>query len=131
MRIKMVFLSLALAVAAWAADVAGRWKSSVDTPNGSMDIVFAFKANGDRMTGTATGPAGEVAITDIKIDGNQIAFTVDAGQFKILHTGTISGDEIEVRYGRRANFGYVGQANQTVTGTAESQSQAVNLPPHQ
>ena len=93
----MAFLALALAVVTWAADITGRWKGSLDTPNGSMEIVFDFKANGDKMTGTATGPAGEVPITDIKIDGNHIAFTVDAGQFKILHTGTISGDEMKLK----------------------------------
>lgn len=97
MKISRIALSLLLAVSAFGADVAGKWKASVEGPNGSMDIVFNFKVDGQKLSGTADGPMGTMPITDGKIDGDKVIFTVEAGDMKILHKGTIAGDEIKMK----------------------------------
>lgn len=86
-----------LASCAFAADVAGKWKATAQSPNGQMDIVFVFKVAGGVVTGTATGPMGEVPMSDVKVDGDNISFTVDAGDMKIVHKGTVSGNEMKLK----------------------------------
>jgi hypothetical protein len=47
-------LFVLLAGTALAADVAGTWKATVDTPNGAMESTFVFKVDGAKLTGTVT-----------------------------------------------------------------------------
>jgi hypothetical protein len=67
----------------------------------SFDLSFTFKQDGAKLTGTVQGPQGDpIAITDGKIDGSKISFTVvvaDMGM-TVVHEGTINdaGDEIKL-----------------------------------
>ncbi len=85
-----------LASSAFAADVAGKWKSAVEGPDGKMEITFNFKVDGNKVTGTSTSPMGEAAVEG-KLDGDNIEFTVNAGDFKILHKGAVSGKEMKLK----------------------------------
>ena len=62
-----------------------------------MELIFTFKVDGNRLTGTVSGPMGEMPISDGKVDGDAITFTVDAMGQKILHNGTVSGDEMKIK----------------------------------
>lgn len=97
MKLLAVFATLMLAVAAFAADVTGKWKATSEGPNGQMDIVFDLKADGNKLTGTATTPMGEMPISEGTVDGDNITFTVAADQFKVVHKGTVSGDEMKLK----------------------------------
>jgi hypothetical protein len=98
MRLATVLAVLFLATCAFAADVTGTWKASTQTPDGQdVQITFNFKMDGDKLTGTATGPMGDVPITDAKLTGDAIEFTVEAHDMKIVHKGTISGDEMKLK----------------------------------
>ena len=84
----------ALSAAAFAADVTGNWTGQMG-PDGGMTITFHFKQDGAKLTGTVDGPGGDpMPIADGKVDGNKIAFTVSFNDMKILHEGTVQGDEI-------------------------------------
>ena len=89
-------MTLLLAVSAFAADVTGKWKATTEGPNGQMEITFDLKADGNKLTGTATGPMGQVPISEGKLDGDKISFTVETDQFKVTHKGTVSGDEMKL-----------------------------------
>ncbi len=89
----MVFV---LAVSAFAADVAGKWTSSFDGPDGKMEIVFNFKVDGDKVSGSVTTPHGDMAITDGTVKGDDITFTVGNEQFKAVHKGKIAGNEMKL-----------------------------------
>ena len=90
---------LLLAVSAFAADVDGRWEGSMSTPMGDIPIGFTLKADGAKLTGTTTGPDGDIAIKDGKIDGANISFTVtfDFGgmPFTLAYKGVVSKDSIK------------------------------------
>ena len=88
---------LLMTMAALAADVSGKWKASVEGPNGQMELTFDLKADGNKLTGTVTSPMGEMPITEGTLDGDQIAFTVETDQFKVVHKGTVSGDEMKLK----------------------------------
>jgi hypothetical protein len=98
MKFAIAVLALCFAASAFAADVTGKWNGSTQTPDGQdMTIVFTFKMDGDKLTGTAEGPMGEAPITEGKLDGDAITFTVEMNDMKIVHTGTVSGDEMKLK----------------------------------
>lgn len=97
MRIAAALVTMVLAVSAFAADVTGKWKASFEGPNGAMEITFDLKVDGDKVTGTASGPMGDQPITEGKTDGDNITFTVETDQFKVVHKGTVSGDEMKLK----------------------------------
>ena len=102
MKIRMLALGLLFAAApAFAADVDGTWKASLDSPQGAVEISYVFKAEGAKLTGTTTGPDGAVVpIKDGKIDGTKITFAVDVdfgGQVTtIAYTGTVTPAELKL-----------------------------------
>lgn len=95
-----------LAAVAFAADIDGKWRSEFTTPDGQTRTTnFTFKADGDKLTGTASGRQGDTAITEGKISGDEISFIVVRNfrgeERKIQYKGKLSGDEIKltVTYG--------------------------------
>ncbi len=98
MRILTAVAVLCLAGLALAADVAGKWNATAKSPDGQeMQIVFNLKQDGAKLTGTVESPMGEVPITDGKVDGDAIEFTTEMGEMKIVHKGTVSGDEMKLK----------------------------------
>jgi hypothetical protein len=93
-------LIAAFALTASAADVAGTWKASYETPNGTGQSTFVFKTDGAKLTGTVTGQMGEAPISEGKIDGDKISFAVSRdfnGQtFKITYDGVVNGNEMKL-----------------------------------
>ena len=92
-------LLLAFCVAAFAADVDGKWTGQVQGQQGAMDITFVFKAEGEKLTGTLTNQFGEVAIQEGTIKGEALAFKVtrefNGNKFTLKYTGKLAGDEIK------------------------------------
>ena len=98
-----LFAALALftAVAA-AADISGKWTAEVPGRQGAMQTTtFNFKVDGDKLTGTMAGPRGDAPITDGKISGDDISFTVsremNGNTIKMNFTGKVSGGEIKFK----------------------------------
>jgi hypothetical protein len=96
--IVFVFAILALALTAFAADIDGTWKASFDTQIGEQHYTYTFKADGDKLTGTAKNDMAETKIEDGVIKGDEVTFTENLdfqGQkIPIKYTGKIKGDEI-------------------------------------
>ncbi len=83
---------------AGAADISGKWKGDMKTPNGdNLEINFNFQVNGDKLTGTVTNTYGEEQITDGTIKGDAVSFVILAGggQFKITYKGALVGDDLK------------------------------------
>jgi len=94
-------LTLALAALAfatapvWAADITGKWSGQMSGPNGEMSLTANFKQSGTKLTGTMDGPGGEpMQIQDGKVDGDKVVFAVAFNDMKIVHEGTVNGDEM-------------------------------------
>jgi hypothetical protein len=95
-----LLIALVLSAVALAADVSGKWVAQVPTRDGgTREAVFNLKAAGDGLTGTVSSPRGEQQITDGKISGDDISFTVvvefNGNQMKFLYKGKVAGDEIK------------------------------------
>ncbi len=89
---------LAIGLTAYAADVDGVWTSAFDTAIGEQHYTYTFKADGDKLTGTAKNDMGETKIEDGVIKGKEITFTENLnfqGQIiPIKYKGQLNGDQI-------------------------------------
>jgi len=89
-----------LTVTALAADIDGQWTAAFDTQIGEQHYTYTFKADGEKLTGSAKNDRGTSEIKDGTIKGNAVSFTenleFDGNALVITYTGTISGDEIKL-----------------------------------
>ncbi len=102
MKFRLVLLSCALAVAAFAADVTGKWTYEMQGRGGrSMNGALNLKADGNTLTGTVSGRGGDTEISDGKIDGDTLTFNVvrefNGNKVTMKYTGTVSGDSINFK----------------------------------
>ncbi len=99
-RISLLVGALAVVIVAalQAADVTGKWVAQVPGRDGqTVEQTFTFKVDGEKLTGSVSGPRGDVPITDGKISGDDLAFTlvVQDNTVKLLYKGKVAGDEIK------------------------------------
>jgi hypothetical protein len=99
---RLMFLLAAFALSALAADITGTWKGTAEGPNGNIERTFVFKVDGAKLTGETTSQMmGKSTITDGKIDGDNITFSITAkfqdNEMKLNYTGKVSGDEIHLK----------------------------------
>ena len=100
--VKIAVLAATLLGSAFAADVTGKWKGQMAGRDGNMrDVAFDFKVNGSELTGSMSGARGDVAISDGKVDGSGIKFTVtlemNGNAFKMNYAGAIEGAELKMK----------------------------------
>jgi hypothetical protein len=99
----VLFAILAMALLtgfALAADVSGKWVAQMPgRDGGTREVPMTFKADGAKLTGTVAGMGGETEITDGKVDGDKISFTVkrefNGNSFVMTYKGVVAGDEIK------------------------------------
>jgi len=91
-------LLLGVATLAFAADVDGVWKATFDTQIGEQHYTYTFKADGEKLTGTAKNDFSDTKIEDGVIKGNDLSFTENLnfqGQaITIKYKGKLDGDQI-------------------------------------
>ena len=97
----LLILIAAFAMTASAADVAGTWKASNETPNGTFETVFVFKVDGTALTGTVSSQMmGEKPISEGKMDGDNVSFVVAASfngnDVKLNYKGKVEGKEMKI-----------------------------------
>jgi hypothetical protein len=86
-----------------AADISGKWSTTIDTMIGALQYQYEFKVDGAKLTGTATLDGDAVAIADGKVEGDAVSFVEtrtlgDLGPTKIVYTGKIvSADQIDFK----------------------------------
>jgi hypothetical protein len=96
------------ALAAFAADVTGKWVAQVPGRNGNQEMTFNLKQSGSDITGTVGTARGDQQISEGKAEGDNISFLVvlefNGNQIKQEYKGMVSGDEIKfTRSGGRGN----------------------------
>jgi hypothetical protein len=110
MKKRIAFLSVCFVFAAlslaWAADVDGKWTAQVPGRGGqTRETTFTFKAEGEKLTGTVSGMQGDNPISDGKISGDEISFTVklnfQGNEITLLYKGKVSGEEIKMTRSRQ------------------------------
>jgi hypothetical protein len=117
---KLLFVMTILLVASFAlmaADVTGKWTFEQPGRGGNpgRPVTITLKADGSTLTGTMPAggrggaPADPIAISDGKIDGANISFTVkrDMNGTTVVtkYDGVLSGDELKLKITRTGQDG--------------------------
>ncbi len=107
---RFLILMAAFAVAAMAADIAGTWKATAEGPNGTIERTFVFKVDGNKLTGeTTSAMLGKSTITDGKVDGDNLSFTITADfqgtEMKLSYKGKVSGADLHLTSERAGDGG--------------------------
>lgn len=110
MKMRLMLLSFLLAAVTWAADVTGKWTAEVPGRGGNTrPVTMNLKADGDNLTGTISGPRGQTDISEGKVNGDEISFSVSlefqGNPVKVNYTGKVSGDEIRFHMQREGGQG--------------------------
>jgi len=96
---------LAVALCLVAADASGKWTYQQEGRNGTVQVTMNLKVDGAALTGTMTRPgregnAVETPISDGKVDGNNVSFSVkrEFGGNSVVTTykGTLDGDRLKL-----------------------------------
>ena len=77
-------------------NAAGTWKATMETPNGAAENTFVLAVDGAKVTGSISGMMGTVPITDGKLDGDKISFSINTDFGTISYSGTVKGDEMKL-----------------------------------
>ena len=101
MRIARLLVALVLVASAFAADINGTWKSTIEFNGESINVSYDFKVEGGKLTGNVTGPRGEYPITEGKVEGDEFSFAISTGDVDVAYKGKIAADHlnITVRFG--------------------------------
>ncbi|MBV8390456.1 MAG: hypothetical protein JO080_11700 [Mucilaginibacter sp.] len=75
------------------ADLSGKWACTIKTPEGNeLQVTYNFKVDGDKLTGTAETPAGQVTVDNGKVNGDTFTFKVTVDGNDYPHTGKVYAD---------------------------------------
>jgi len=96
-------LILTVSGIAFAADINGKWKGTLQAGDMTVEQNFTFTVDGEKITGTMSDQfIGEVKITEGALKGDDIAFTVSGkteqmGEMTLKFSGKVTGaDEMKL-----------------------------------
>ena len=70
----------------------GNWKGTRETPNGTFEVNYTFKVDGNKLTGTWKTQFGETNLENGKIDGKKFSYSISFNDRKIDYTGEVVND---------------------------------------
>jgi hypothetical protein len=94
--IKKLLTTIALVIvfitACFAADITGKWTGKIMD---QYDIAYDFKVDGEKLTGSTTGPEGNVInIENGVIKGDDLSFSIKFMDNTLKITGKVKDDTI-------------------------------------
>jgi hypothetical protein len=79
----------------------GNWKGTRETPNGTFEINYTFKVEGNTLTGNWKTQFGETKLENGKVDGKKFSFSITFNDTSINSTGELTNEnEIVVKNDR-------------------------------
>ncbi len=93
MKLLLTLLLLAGGLTSFAQNVIdGNWKGTRETPNGTFEVNYTFKAEGNSLKGTWKTQFGESGLENGKIDGKKFSYSISFNDRKLDYTGEIIND---------------------------------------
>jgi hypothetical protein len=78
--------------------IAGRWEGKITRQNGEeLKLVYTFKVDGEKLTGSVESPMGELTIDDGKVKGNELSFNVDINGGVMEYQGKLTDNKIKMK----------------------------------
>lgn len=76
----------------------GNWKGTRETPNGTFEVNYTFKVEGNELTGTWKTQFGEAKLENGKVDGKKFSYSISFNDMKLNYTGeVVSDDELSIK----------------------------------
>ena len=76
----------------------GNWKGTRETPNGTFEVNYSFKVEGNELTGSWKTQFGEAKIENGKVDGKKFSFSISFNDRKIDYTGeVVNENELSIK----------------------------------
>jgi len=95
--LSMLFLCSIYVCLAAGINMTGAWYGTLKTDDGNQyPLQYHFTVDGDKLTGTAKGPTGDLVITDGEIHGTDFTFAVTLQKMYLVHSGKIYPDSISL-----------------------------------
>jgi hypothetical protein len=119
---KLLFVTtilLVVAIAAFAADVSGKWTYEQPGRGGGpgRPVTITLKQDGSKLTGSVPGmgrgdnPPPPTEITNGRVEGDKVSFEVvrefNGNKMVSKYEGTVSGDEMKLKVTRDTQNGPV------------------------
>jgi len=90
MKILFTLLLLAGGLTTFAQNaIDGNWKGTRETQNGTFEVNYTFKVQGNELTGTWKTQFGESKLENGKIDGKKFSYTISFNDMKLEYTGEV------------------------------------------
>ena len=67
----------------------GNWKGSRETPNGTFEVNYTFKVEGNELKGTWKTEFGEATLEKGKVDGKKFSYSISFNDITINSTGEV------------------------------------------
>ncbi|MEW6130109.1 MAG: hypothetical protein AB1757_23945 [Acidobacteriota bacterium] len=81
-----------------APALSGDWAGEADVMGQAMPFTLKLTQDGAALKGESTSDQGSVPLSNGKVEGNKISFTLDSPQGAIVLTGVVVGDKIDGEY---------------------------------
>ncbi len=75
----------------------GTWNTTMNTPMGAQNGTMTLSTEGGTLTGTLSGPQGEIELTDGTVDGDTLTWKADITSpmaMTLEFTATVDGDSM-------------------------------------
>jgi hypothetical protein len=119
-------------------DVVGTWKLKLEGANGNpIESTLKLAADGDNLKGTYTGRFGEHPAGDLKLDGDQLSWKIDAERngrkFKGVYKATLDGHALKgnLEYdlgGSTGSMGFTGERGQAKAEAGKTEKSTSSEP---
>jgi hypothetical protein len=80
---------------AFAADADGTWKGSISTIVGISECTINIKTEGEKISGTVRMDVFGADITNGRLNGSKVSFSVNMDFGTLIYEGVVSGDELK------------------------------------
>ena len=118
---------LALSPRGQAANVAGTWDITIESPQGKRTVLLIIKKNADKLAGAMKSPQGETALESIALNNDDIAFAltrqIQGQDMKFSYTGKVAKDSM------KGDVDFGGQATGTWSAVPHKEDAAAAAPP--
>lgn len=74
----------------------GKWKGTAESPNGTFELNYVFKVEGEKLTGAFVSNFGETPIENGKVDGKKFSYTLSFNDNMVINVNgeLLKDDEI-------------------------------------
>jgi hypothetical protein len=80
----------------YAADAAGTWVGTAETPMGPMETTIVLQVAGTTLNGSVKTEMFESKIEKGVINGDKVSFEINMDFGTLAYAGTVAGDELKL-----------------------------------